>query len=67
VCGASTPESWSWTGRLNEFEQVEIPDGVAGVLIVGDVVTIRAALSGRSADGSDRQGAEAREASYGRN
>ncbi|HEV8222835.1 MAG TPA: uroporphyrinogen-III C-methyltransferase, partial [Streptosporangiaceae bacterium] len=35
VCGASTPDSWSWTGRLNEFEQVEIPDGVAGVLIVG--------------------------------
>ena len=67
VCGASTPESWSWTGRLNDFEQVESPDGVAGVLIVGDVVTIRAALSGRSADGADRLGAEAREASYGRN
>ena len=59
--------SWSWTGRLNEFEQVEIPDGVAGVLIVGDVVTLRAALSGHSADRADRQGAEAREASYGRN
>ena len=71
MCGASTPESWSWTGRLNEFEQVEIPDGVAGVLIVGDVVTVGAALgsalSGSSADGTDRQGAEAREASYGRN
>ena len=71
VCGASTPESWSWTGRLNEFEQVEIPDGVAGVLIVGDVVTVGAALgsalSGSSVDGADRQGAEAREASYGRN
>jgi len=66
VCGASTPDSWSWTGRLNEFEQVEIPDGVAGVLIVGDVVTVRAALYD-SADGADRQGAEAREAGYGRN
>ena len=44
VCGASTPDAWSWTGRLHEFEQVEIPDGVAGVLIVGDVVTVRAAL-----------------------
>jgi uroporphyrin-III C-methyltransferase/precorrin-2 dehydrogenase/sirohydrochlorin ferrochelatase len=67
VCGASTPESWSWTGRLRELEQVEIPAGVAGVLIVGDVVTVRAALTGRSADGMDRQDAEAREASYGRN
>src|ERR1051325_7563078 len=39
VCGASTGDEWSWTGRLNEFAQVESPDGVAGVLIVGDVVT----------------------------
>jgi siroheme synthase len=66
VCGASTPDAWSWTGRLEEFEQVEIPDGVAGVLIVGDVVTVRAALYD-SADGADRQGAEAQEAGYGRN
>jgi hypothetical protein len=43
------------------------------VLIVGDVVTVRAALYGAArpgegtADGTDRQGAEPREASYGRN
>ena len=42
---------------------------MAGVLIVGDVVTVRAALYGgagtseSTADGTDRQGAEAREAS----
>jgi uroporphyrin-III C-methyltransferase / precorrin-2 dehydrogenase / sirohydrochlorin ferrochelatase len=64
VCGAATPDAWNWTGRLNEFAGVEIPDGVAGVLIVGDVVTVRAALSDSA---TDRQGAEAREASYGRN
>jgi hypothetical protein len=62
---------------LNEFEQVEIPDGVAGVLIVGDVVSVRAAIGATlpgaavtnqgTADGTDRQGAEPREASYGRN
>jgi uroporphyrin-III C-methyltransferase/precorrin-2 dehydrogenase/sirohydrochlorin ferrochelatase len=67
VCGASTPESWSWTGRLEEFGQVEIPGGVAGVLVVGDVVTVRAALAGRGVEETDRQEAEAREASYGRN
>src|SRR6188508_977855 len=73
VCGASTADAWSWTGRLNEFERVEIPEGVAGVLIVGDVVTVRAALYGGAgtsdgtADGTDRRGAEAREATYGRN
>jgi siroheme synthase len=67
VCGASTRDAWSWAGRLNEFGTVEIPDGVAGVLIVGDVVSVRAALYGSSADGTNRQGAEAREASYGRN
>jgi siroheme synthase len=60
VCGASTRDAWSWTGRVNEFAQVEIPDGVAGVLIVGDVVTVRAALAREVGD-------EAREASYGRN
>src|SRR5690349_12676565 len=60
VCGASTRDEWSWTGRLNEFAQVESPDGVAGVLIVGDVVTVRAALVRHVGD-------EAREASYGRN
>ena len=52
---------------MNEFEQVEIPDGVAGVLIVGDVVTVRAGAGRQRADEADRQGAEAREASYGRN
>jgi siroheme synthase len=73
VCGAATPDAWTWTGRLHEFQRVEIPEGVAGVLIVGDVVTVRAALSGAAganegtADGTDRQGAEAREATYGRN
>ena len=46
---------------------------MAGVLIVGDVVTVRAALHGGArtregtADGTDRQGAEAREVKYGRN
>jgi siroheme synthase len=60
VCGASTPEAWSWTGRLNEFDTVEVPDGVAGVLIVGDVVTVRAALAREARD-------ETPEASYGRN
>src|SRR6187399_3212351 len=40
ACGTSTPEEWSWTGRLDEFGTTEIPDGVAGVLIVGEVVTV---------------------------
>jgi uroporphyrin-III C-methyltransferase/precorrin-2 dehydrogenase/sirohydrochlorin ferrochelatase len=72
VCGASTPQSWSWTGRLREFGRVDVPDGVAGVLVVGEVVTVGAVLlgstlSGSSGDRADRQGVEAREASYGRN
>jgi uroporphyrin-III C-methyltransferase/precorrin-2 dehydrogenase/sirohydrochlorin ferrochelatase len=72
VCGASTPDAWHWTGRLSEFERVETPDGVAGVLIAGDVVSVRASLYGgagaedRTAEGAERQG-EAREATYGRN
>jgi len=73
VCGAATPDAWSWTGRLSEFATIESPEGVAGVLIVGDVVTVRAALSvgagagEATSEATDRQGAEVREATYGRN
>ena len=44
VCGAATPDEWVWTGRLNDVGAAMPPDGVPGVLIVGDVVTIREEL-----------------------
>lgn len=45
VCGASTPEEWTWTGTLAELESAAPPEGVAGVLVVGDVVSIRDRLA----------------------
>jgi uroporphyrin-III C-methyltransferase/precorrin-2 dehydrogenase/sirohydrochlorin ferrochelatase len=44
VCGASTPAAWTWTGRLADVESVVPPAGVPGMLVAGEVVTVRAAL-----------------------
>src|SRR5688572_28446669 len=41
VCGAATPDEWVWTGRLQDVAGAPAPDGVPGVLVVGDVVQIR--------------------------
>jgi len=45
VCGASTPHEWTWTGRLDDVESVAPPDGIAGVVVVGEVVQVRDALA----------------------
>ena len=45
VCGASTPDAWTWTGPLGNMGNAEPPPAVAGTLIVGDVVRVRDALS----------------------
>jgi uroporphyrin-III C-methyltransferase/precorrin-2 dehydrogenase/sirohydrochlorin ferrochelatase len=45
VCAASMPDAWTWTGSLAHLRAAEPPVGLAGVLIVGEVVRIRAALA----------------------
>jgi uroporphyrin-III C-methyltransferase/precorrin-2 dehydrogenase/sirohydrochlorin ferrochelatase len=45
VCGASTREEWTWTGTLADLGSPALPEGVAGVLVVGEVVSIREALA----------------------
>ena len=44
VCGASTPDAWTWTGRLSGIAAVEPPAGVPGVLVVGEVIRVRESL-----------------------
>ena len=44
VCSASTPDQWVWTGVLSDAGSAQPPDGAAGVMVVGEVVEIRAAL-----------------------
>lgn len=44
VCGAATPDEWAWSGLLQEVGAATPPDGVPGVLVVGEVVQIREAL-----------------------
>jgi uroporphyrin-III C-methyltransferase/precorrin-2 dehydrogenase/sirohydrochlorin ferrochelatase len=46
ICGASTPDEWVWTGIVSDLGQVEVPAGIAGVVVIGDVVRIRESLAG---------------------
>ena len=46
VCGASTPHEWVWTGVVSELGGVDVPDGVAGVVVIGEVVRVRESLAG---------------------
>ncbi len=57
VCGASTAEEWIWTGTVAELGANEPPAGVAGVVVIGDVVRVRERLVG----------AEEQKVMYGRN
>jgi uroporphyrin-III C-methyltransferase/precorrin-2 dehydrogenase/sirohydrochlorin ferrochelatase len=44
VCGASTREEWVWIGTIAELGASEPPAGIAGVVVVGDVVRVRERL-----------------------
>jgi len=45
VCGASTSDEWIWTGTLEEMGEAPVPAGIAGVLVIGEVVDVREALA----------------------
>src|SRR6185369_1805508 len=45
VCGASTPDKWTWIGRLSEMASAVPPAGVPGVLVVGDVIEVGETLA----------------------
>jgi uroporphyrin-III C-methyltransferase len=45
VCGASRPDEWIWTGRLDAMGAVPVPADVPGVLVIGEVVDVREALA----------------------
>ena len=40
ICGASTAEMWTWRGRTADLGAAEPPPGLAGVIVVGEVVPI---------------------------
>jgi len=50
VCGAATRDEWAWTGRLQDVGSATPPEGVPGVLVVGEVVQIREALNAATRD-----------------
>ena len=56
VCAAATPDAWTWTGTLSEIGAATPPPGLAGVLIVGEVVEVRKALhAGAAPDGANNE------------
>jgi len=61
VCGASTPDAWTWTGALAHMGAAAPPAGLAGVLVIGEVVRLREVLAPAS---SPEQAGN--EVSYGR-
>lgn len=64
VCGAATPDEWTWTGRLRDVGATTPPDGVPGVLVVGEVVQIRetlVAIKGTAFNREEREEREERE------
>jgi len=63
VCGASTPAAWTWTGTLADVAGATPPEGVPGVLVVGEVVQVREALAAVRQDRT----APAHEVKYGGN
>ena len=63
VCAASTPQSWTWTGTLSDMGAATPPQGLAGVLVIGDVVDVRQALSAAA----ERPSGARSEVRYGRN
>jgi uroporphyrin-III C-methyltransferase/precorrin-2 dehydrogenase/sirohydrochlorin ferrochelatase len=63
VCAAGTSDAWTWTGRLRDAAAASVPEGLAGVLVVGEVVGVREALLAASV----RPEAATDEVKYGRN
>jgi uroporphyrin-III C-methyltransferase/precorrin-2 dehydrogenase/sirohydrochlorin ferrochelatase len=61
VCGASTPDQWTWTGRLADVPAAAAPDGLPGVIVVGEVIRVRDALAAATV-----RPAAADEVKYGR-
>ena len=64
VCAASTPDAWTWTGALARLGVATPPAGLAGVLVIGEVVRICEVLE---ASRPERSGNSGNEVSYGRN
>src|SRR5688572_3894620 len=65
VCGASTPDAWTWTGPLAQLGSAVPPAGLAGVLVVGEVVRLRDVLC--QSVPCITPGESGNEVSYGRN
>ena len=48
VCAASTSDEWIWIGTLDGMGAAPVPVDVPGVLVIGEVVDVREALSASS-------------------
>ena len=44
VCGATTPDAYTWTGTLGDLASADVPAGPPGVIVIGEVVRLREAI-----------------------
>jgi uroporphyrin-III C-methyltransferase/precorrin-2 dehydrogenase/sirohydrochlorin ferrochelatase len=56
VCGATTPDAFTWTGTLAHIDTADIPAGPPGVIVVGEVVRLREMLQRESEEIHERRG-----------
>jgi uroporphyrin-III C-methyltransferase/precorrin-2 dehydrogenase/sirohydrochlorin ferrochelatase len=56
ICAASTPDEWVWTGTLAALADVAVPAGLAGVLVIGEVVSLREAIFRRQPEVEEKYG-----------
>jgi len=45
VCGATTPDTFTWTGTLAQLAAADVPAGPPGVIVIGEVVRLREAIA----------------------
>jgi uroporphyrin-III C-methyltransferase/precorrin-2 dehydrogenase/sirohydrochlorin ferrochelatase len=65
VCAASTPDAWTWTGSLGQLGTATPPAGLAGVLVIGEVVRLRDVIRQTISVNTPEESGD--EVSYGRN
>jgi uroporphyrin-III C-methyltransferase / precorrin-2 dehydrogenase / sirohydrochlorin ferrochelatase len=56
VCGATTPDAFTWVGTIAQLETAEVPAGPPGVIVIGDVVRLREVFQREAEETYERRG-----------
>ena len=56
VCGATTPDAFTWTGTIAQLATAALPAGPAGVIVIGEVVRLREVFQREAEETYERRG-----------